>query len=56
MTKNRPITVFIAAPFVVSGALQFLPFWVSAPTTLLLGLLWIGAAIAIGKGDSHDRT
>ena len=43
---------FFCLPFVISAAIEFLPQWLSIPTSVIAGMIWFGTIIEIGKYDA----
>ena len=49
MTNTR-WAAFLAIPFLVSAAVEFLPLWVAAPFALLALIQWAGLWVMIAEG------
>ena len=50
MSKKNQMGLWIyGLPFVISAALEFLPFWLSAPIMLLGTMQWLGACVTLVK-------
>jgi hypothetical protein len=43
---------FLVAPFVIFPVLYFAPWWISAPVTLVGGMVWFGCLLAMGEGKA----
>jgi hypothetical protein len=41
--KTRAYLHVIVLPFVISGAVEFLPAWLYWPTSLICAMSWVGA-------------
>lgn len=53
MTKERQQAILFAIitllPFVTFAVLNFAPWWVSAPFTILAAIWWFGAFLLLGE-------
>jgi hypothetical protein len=47
--KLIALGIVIVGPFVISASLEFLPAWLSMPTTLLVSIFWLGTMGQIGE-------
>jgi len=45
--RNQMVLWIFGLPFVISAALEFLPFWLAAPIVLLGMMQWLGACITL---------
>lgn len=50
--KNKTYLIwFLALPFAMGAAAEFLPLWLSVPAIVLMSVVWLGSAVLVGKGE-----
>jgi len=49
--KQRAYLHVITLPFVISGAVEFLPAWLYWPTSLICAMAWVGACVILAEKD-----
>jgi ABC-type microcin C transport system permease subunit YejE len=47
--RNQMVLWVFGLPFVISAAIEFLPFWLAAPIAFLGAVQWLGACIALAE-------
>ena len=49
--KQRAYLHIIILPFVISGAVEFLPAWLYWPTSLIYAMAWVGACAILAEKE-----
>lgn len=50
--KQRAYLHVIVLPFVISGAVEFLPAWLYWPISLICGMAWFGACAILAEKEN----
>jgi hypothetical protein len=50
--KTRAYLHVIVLPFVISGAVEFLPAWLYWPTSLICAMAWVGACGILAEKEN----
>jgi CRISPR/Cas system-associated protein Csm6 len=53
--RNQMVLWIFSLPFVISAAIEFLPFWLTIPVVLLGMMQWLSACITLAKLDNEEE-
>jgi hypothetical protein len=48
------LAIFVL-PFAISASIEFMPLWLSVPTSFICGVFWFGAVVAVRYLPKKDK-
>lgn len=54
--KSYPYLLFLILPFGVGASIEFFPFWISMPLTVIQSFFWVWSVSIITGNDINENS